>query len=436
MAQSSKLLQAGSSQIDITPQPGIPLSGYIARGAKSIGVHDPLFASCLVLSDGSKRAAVVSCDLVALDTLMVSNTRRKIQTATGIPFENIMLACTHTHSGPATIFLQDCGEVDPAYMIYLKTKIVEGVTKAASGLRPVQVGCAKGMFSNGVFDRRKPGSPIDPEIGVVYLRDDTQAPVAVLVNYACHPVVLNADNLLISADYPGAARRAVQKDLKAPVLFLTGACGNIDPVQRGTFQLADEFGTLLAQETLQLIAGMHLSNKNPLDVQYKTLNLPVMPAPSLEELKRLTERHTRNRDKALQETNQLLARVENAMLGWTDRIGAQIRNRTIKDNAQTEIQALRMGGVVLLGIAGELFSTIGQNIKQNAGSLQVMICTCTNGSVGYIPDREAYTIASYEVTEAYKYYGDPSVLSPEAGEWIVSEAAALIDRWKKPGSKG
>jgi hypothetical protein len=83
-----------------------------------------------------------------------------------------------------------------------------------------------------------------------------------------------------------------------------------------------------------------------------------------------------------------------------------------------------------------LFSTIGQNIKQSVGSLQVMVSTCTNGSVGYIPDRDAYTFASYEVTEAYKYYGNASVLSPEAGDRITTEVVALIDRWNKSGIKG
>jgi hypothetical protein len=158
-----------------------------------------------------------------------------------------------------------------------------------------------------------------------------------------------------------------------------------------------------------------------------------MPAPSLEDLNRLAEKHTRNRedalrDSSLDEKKQLVVKVADAMLAWTARIGAQIQDRTIRDHAQSEIQALRLGKVVLLGVAGELFSTLGQEIKHHGGSLQVLVSTCTNGSVGYIADREAYPLATYEISEAYKYYGEPSALSPEAGDLIVTEAAALIGR--------
>ncbi len=79
-------LHAGAAQVDITPEIGISLTGYIAREGKSIGVHDPLYATTLVLSDNHKLAAIISCDLVALDEPFVRSTREKIQSATGIPF--------------------------------------------------------------------------------------------------------------------------------------------------------------------------------------------------------------------------------------------------------------------------------------------------------------------------------------------------------------
>lgn len=155
-------LHAGAAQVDITPEIGISLTGYIAREGKSIGVHDPLYATTLVLSNNHKLAAIISCDLVALDEPFVRSTRDKIQSATGIPSGNIMIACTHTHSGPTTIYLQDCGEVDQNYMAFLQGKIVEGVKNALAGLQPVRVGVAQGTHTQGVMDRRNPGAPIDP----------------------------------------------------------------------------------------------------------------------------------------------------------------------------------------------------------------------------------------------------------------------------------
>src|SRR5699024_10890367 len=83
--------------------------------------------------------------------------------------------------------------------------------------------------------------------------------VALWVNFACHPVVLNAANLLISADYPGYVRRALEdRHPGSMCLFTTGAAGEVnsghhaadsltpsrDP--RRTFERAEQIGRTLA----------------------------------------------------------------------------------------------------------------------------------------------------------------------------------------------
>lgn len=419
-------LHAGAAQVDITPEIGISLTGYIAREGKSIGVHDPLYATTLVLSDNHKLAAIISCDLVALDEPFVRSTREKIQSATGIPSGNIMIACTHTHSGPATIYLQDCGEVDQNYMAFLQGKIVEGVQNALAGLQPVRVGVAQGTHTQGVIDRRNPGAPIDPEVGVIYICDPERNPVAVMVNYACHPVVLTADNLLISADYPGSVKNAIQQKLGSPVLFLTGAAGNTDPIQRRNFQFARELGEALATEALQLLDSITPSLEIPWNVQSQLINLPLYHAPTISDLNRLVALYNKNRIEAEQEGQQLKAKMEQAMSGWADRILDQLQRGMIMDYVPAEIQVFCLGNAVISGIPGELFSTLGRAIKSGAGKKQVFISSCTNGNVGYIPARDAYAQGGYEIDEAYKYYGYPAAITPEAGEQIVNSALSLI----------
>src|SRR5262249_3689435 len=76
-----------------------------------------------------------------------------------------------------------------------------------------------------------PTSPVDPTVSVLRLDDASGKPLAILVNYACHPVVLGSDNLRYSADYPGVTERVVEEQLGGSplALFLQGGDGDINP---------------------------------------------------------------------------------------------------------------------------------------------------------------------------------------------------------------
>lgn len=247
-----------------------------------------------------------------------------------------------------------------------------------------------------------------------------------MVNYACHPVVLTADNLLISADYPGSVKNAIQQKLGSPVLFLTGAAGNIDPIQRGNFQFARELGEALATEALQLLDSITPSLEIPCNIQSQLINLLLYHAPTISDINRLVALYNKNRIEAEQEGQQLKAKMDQAMSGWADRILDQLQRGMIMDYVPAEIQVFRLGNAVIAGIPGELFSTLGRAIKSSSGKRQVFISSCTNGNVGYIPARDAYSQGGYEIDEAYKYYGYPAAIMPEAGEQIVNSALSLI----------
>ena len=135
---------------------------------------------------------LITCDLLALDAPFVAAARAAIRDATGIPENNIMIACTHTHSGPATIFLRDCGEVDRPYLDSLRLRLVNAAQEAVSNLHEAKVGAGRGQVDKGVLNRRQPGTPTDPDLDVISFQDEAGKYLAILVNYACHPVCLDA----------------------------------------------------------------------------------------------------------------------------------------------------------------------------------------------------------------------------------------------------
>jgi hypothetical protein len=89
------------------------------------------------------------------------------------------------------------------------------------------------------------------------------------------------------------------------------------------------------------------------------------------------------------------------------------------------VQAIRLGDLALVSAPGELFVELGLAVKQGAGTSNVFIAGFGNDNIGYIPTRRAYPLGGYEVSEAYKYYGYPAALAPEAGEQYVQTAIEL-----------
>src|ERR1700722_864285 len=80
--------RAGVARVDITPPIGHEMGGYSARKHGSTGLHDPLYATVLVVESGSNSIALVTCDLRSFVSTRVGN--------------NTLISSSHTHSGPLT----------------------------------------------------------------------------------------------------------------------------------------------------------------------------------------------------------------------------------------------------------------------------------------------------------------------------------------------
>jgi hypothetical protein len=131
-------LQAGVAFADITPPVGIALVGFAGRGS-SIGIHDPLRATALVLTDGTSWAALVACDLLGLSAEVVADIRQEISRRCDIAPDHITISCTYTHYGPDTYRDMSSDDVG-AYRACLKYKIAGVVFEASQSVRPARLG--------------------------------------------------------------------------------------------------------------------------------------------------------------------------------------------------------------------------------------------------------------------------------------------------------
>jgi len=402
-------MKVGISSVNITPPIGVPMAGYSARMGSAKEIHDDLYAKAIVFNDKDTKAALVRCDLIGLERDFVEETRRLIESETGIDRNNIMITCTHTHSGPITDSL--IPDLD-AWMKVLSRKIKGAVIAANRNLKEAKIGFNCGSVEGIVINRRKPGGPVDTEVGIIRIDDLAGNPMAVLINYACHAVVLGPDNLLISADYPGFVMNFVERNLGVPALFVNGACGDINPLDKltvmrqkrkediydrhgGTFEEAKRLGNMIGAEAVKVFLGTETENDLELKVASREIKIPLVDLPSIDELKRMLEENENLFRKLVSEKDAAHA-FRIAML-------IQYARSTIKyvesgENVRpTEIQVFRIGDGVLIALPGEIFVEIGLDIKKKSGLKHTLICELANDAIGYVPTREAFKEPGYEV---------------------------------------
>ena len=422
-------LHAGAARVEITPPIGLDLSGFIARQNPSTALRDPLYARALVVEDGNRQAALVSVDVIGFPASFTDDVRRRVALATGIPGPALLLAATHTHGGPATMFLQGCGTPDPAYLERLQEQITSAVIQAQANRQPAVVSAGSAESVAGVFNRRTPGDIIDPSVGLLRFKTTTGAPIALVVNYTCHPTTLHFVNRSITADYPGLVSARLEEATGGVTLFLMGAIGDVGPMTRGEESLAT-VGNAVADAALAALPDLSPLADPRLDTAGELLQVPLLPLPTREDLirQRAAYRDAALAAEAARQADQ--AKIQWALMQWAERMVEQQEQGALTPTVPAEIQMLRIGEVIIAGIPGEFFVELGLQIKQGiAGAAlarQVMICGFANDNIGYIPARRAYAQGGYEVSDAYHYYGYPAALAPEAGEQIVAETIEMV----------
>ena len=242
------VLKAGVARADITPPPGEQMWGFEDRRQPATGALDPLYARVLVLeaggAAGTRRLALVTLDLGrSFGPPAIDRLRQAAKQSSGI--DCLLVAASHTHSAP--VIRDEYRNAPPAWEQSALQKIEQAIRDAARSLQPARIGVGTGATYIGHnrlrvnpdgtvswFERNQtqvPTAPVDPTVTVLRLDRADGTPLAVLTNYACHPVVFGSGNLQYSADFPAVTNRVVEQELggKVQSFFLQGAPGDINP---------------------------------------------------------------------------------------------------------------------------------------------------------------------------------------------------------------
>lgn len=433
-------MKAGISTIDITPPVGVDLTGYGARVGGSTKVHDNLNATALVLDDGEKRVCILSMDVLGTDFAQDKALRKSISEATGINPENILIASSHTHSGPAVGMLRQCGEPDDACVRRLWSQAMAAAKAANEKLVDARLSFARAE-SELAWNRREgyikaaaeqkgiSGAILtDPEISALLIEMDEQAPV-LLFNYACHGVVMDGDNLEISADWIGAAREALLSSGSiGTAIFLQGCCGNINPRWRSTFEVVKQAGESVAKPILDSLPNAQPIDDPKIKVAWKNVDVPYLPLPPEEELEQEISFRRSEIQKLQAEVGSIISiKTHTAMLEWAlDAL--KMVTEGGPESVTLGLQAISVGNVVFASLPGEAFCEYGLTFKKMTQS-HVIPVGYANGNIGYIPTAEAYAQDGYEISSAYKYYA-VKMIGPESESIILDAMNELLAETK------
>ncbi len=441
---SAAQLRAGAAKVDITSPDAGPVNGR-------------LHVRALVLTDGTTTVVIVSVDAVAIgeighiDNEYLGRVRAAVQKELDIEPAHVLINASHCHGVV-------CSDVDQ--------KTIQVVCEAAKKMVPVRVGAGVGQENRIMENRRlklKNGKeadvrhayalppdedvaaigPIDPEIGVLRLDREDGSTLAVVYNFACHPIqgVPGGEN---TADLTGFACQVIEDNLSEGTiaLFLQGCAGDINPIWYKDVDHprdAEPLGNMLGLSTLRALRNVRCRDDDRLTVLNETLALPrANVAQRITEMQAEQERllhslrgtslnlktflplvvkyhlsdefpsyysHRYLHDKALGRGDLQKLDTDNRrnMQRYVDNILIMeqlTRNQAnlallkkhqadnvaaAKKTIPVELMGLRIGDFLLLTFPGELTVQIGLNIKQHSPHELTFVAGYTNGYIYYAP---------------------------------------------------
>ena len=433
-------LRAAATQLDLQPVVGALLTGFATRLEPSTGCHDALLAKVLLMDDGATRLAWVACDLIGFSVADSFELRRLIGGRLGMSPANVLVSCTHTHSGPSSMpFRGDLARVDRPWLERIFRAIADAAATLPARLRRARLTCATEPVPGLGYNRQDGVCPIDERLVVAQLRGVDDAAdggvIATLLNYATHPVVLGEQNLQFSADYPGYATRTLEHRFGGVAMFVLGAAGDVDPAiyrdagrHAGTFDVAESMGQALADAAARALANAREARTDiRIAVAESQVDLPLDPPPPPDELARLKTQLLARRGSpdVIPPTNE--GKWAIFELAWVEDLERTMRRGGVPRTIRANITALRVGDLRVVACPFELYARIGLEIRRHFAPHPVLVAGYTNGLIGYLATDAAKDQGGYGPASSHRFFPELlTALGYGADAAIIRAATELL----------
>ncbi len=434
-------LQAGVAKVDITPPLGLTMAGYGARTEVADGIEDPLYAHAIAFEQGDEACAIVVGDLIGLKREQSEMLRERVTELCGLPADRVMACATHTHWGPAlsasnylsenlrdavsqeytqTCVNQMAGAVAEAWrlrepavalagtgdadLVKFNRRPVNAQGNVEMNLRlPLDQALVASRVGAELADTWSEGGPhgerlsdilvevqglrVGPaptHLPVLKLVRPDGSPIAAVIAFGCHPVCgagREETFYRYSADWPGYARRVIERTLGCPALLLLGSAGDQVPLRRGG-DSRRRIGHSVGAEALRVWELIEGDGAGPLRVASRTVELPLREFPSVEEAQAALE--------ATDDPEGTGAVHERHMLQMAEKHRGQ-------RSLPVEVWSMALGDTWgLVGLPGEVLSEFELQIRQQSSFANTAVIELSLDSPGYLPTDGAIDEGGYE----------------------------------------
>jgi hypothetical protein len=346
---------------------------------------------------------------------------KEASAATGIPFSNILINCTHTHHAPSTVHVH-AYDRDPVFCERMTKAIVKAIGDAHARRASSEFSFALGhessvgqnsrlLLGDGTIywiadrsDAVRPTGPFDPQLPVLAFRSPEKKLQAVLFNHSTHTIGTGKPGLR-SPSFYGIAAQELEAELGGVFSFLEGASGS-----------THNLGVPFAEAVLRIKAATR-----------EALEKAAPRPAALAAIKREFAYRVRTFDEA-KEDAAVTAYCKKRAGGGADSIIEAFRMARKEiagwqgQERKTWLQVVRIGDVVLVGVPAEFFTVLGLEIKRRSPFRHTYVAELANDWIGYLPDRKGHELGGYQV-----WTGFHSFCEPGTGEAVVDEVVKMLN---------
>ncbi len=429
-------LKVGCSS-DVIPVPLFTeLCGYGGfMGRRNRGVHDPLYCRVASFSSKGSRAIVITSDLLFMNRADSWNIRAEISCKLRMSGNSIMLCGSHTHSGPATSPCVGLGEIDSEFKATWISLAVKLALQAVEDETPVSLNAGRSVLTKKLgVNRVSRNGPTDTEIRWVGFKNKSGGIKLLIHNHGMHSVAFDS-GLQVSADWPGAVNNLIiKKNIAENILFLQGACGDINP--------GDIYFQSAKESTMKKLSENYVADLES-GLQKETEEINGFPVKSA--IQEVVLPHSEATPESLRETAKLLLlknkEIKNYAPYLTDRLEEMALCLEAGNSVEftTDFQVIRLGDVYIYAVPGELFYRLGMDIIHKSPGKAALVAEVSNDHCSYFPTPATYEKDPDIMKKAKSFYGFFSVHTSSPSflktPYKSSVGPFLVDKFIKMASE-
>lgn len=219
-------MKIGYDKLDITPSYPVRIAGY-NRKEKSKGCLDPIEINSIFIKNNEEYISISLLDSIIIEDSVIEPVKEKLLKEYGLKKDNIIIGCIHSHSAPAYFkpFFEDV-QIEKGLQNELINLISTSIMNAHSKLQEVSIKIKQSEIVGMYGNRNQKEGYSDKSITRFECYQGNEI-LYTLMSLACHPTILNGNNLLLSADLIGFIRKKYYEKFNNPCLIANGCCGDV-----------------------------------------------------------------------------------------------------------------------------------------------------------------------------------------------------------------